>query len=161
MSNPLLSTTGLPAFSQIEPKHVVPAVKEVLANYRATVEKLLADNTVFSWDNLCQPLAEAGDKLSRVWSPVSHLNSVKNSAELREAYEQSLPLLSEFSTWMGQHEGLYQAYKSIKESADFALLTQPQKKPLRMHYVTLNYPVSVYQKRNNSVLVKSVHAYQN
>ncbi|MDK7225818.1 oligopeptidase A, partial [Proteus mirabilis] len=78
--------------------------------------------------NLCQPLAEAGDKLSRVWSPVSHLNSVKNSAELREAYEQSLPLLSEFSTWMGQHEGLYQAYKSIKESADFALLTQPQKK---------------------------------
>ena len=56
MSNPLLSTTGLPAFSQIEPKHVVPAVKEVLANYRATVEKLLADNTAFSWDNLCQPL---------------------------------------------------------------------------------------------------------
>ena len=128
MSNPLLSTTGLPAFSQIEPKHVVPAIKEVLANYRATVEKLLADNTAFSWDNLCQPLAEAGDKLSRVWSPVSHLNSVKNSAELREAYEQSLPLLSEFSTWMGQHEGLYQAYKSIKGSADFALLTQPQKK---------------------------------
>ncbi|HEK2788879.1 TPA: oligopeptidase A [Proteus mirabilis] len=128
MSNPLLSTTGLPAFSQIEPKHVVPAVKEVLANYRATVEKLLAENKSFSWDNLCQPLAEAGDKLSRVWSPVSHLNSVKNSAELREAYEQSLPLLSEFSTWMGQHEGLYQAYKSIKESADFASLTQPQKK---------------------------------
>lgn len=128
MSNPLLSTTGLPAFSLIKPEHVVPALKEVLATYRETVEKLLADNTQFNWDNLCQPLAEAGDKLSRVWSPVSHLNSVKNSAELREAYEQSLPLLSEFSTWMGQHEGLYQAYKSIKESADFNTLTQPQKK---------------------------------
>ncbi|MGN3438786.1 oligopeptidase A [Proteus penneri] len=130
MSNPLLSTTGLPAFSQIKPEHVVPALKEVLTNYRETVERLLAENTQFNWNNLCQPLAEAGDKLSRVWSPVSHLNSVKNCAELREVYEQSLPLLSEFSTWMGQHEGLYQAYKSIKESADFNALTQPQKKAI-------------------------------
>ena len=130
MSNPLVSTTGLPAFSQIKPEHVVPALKEVLATYRATVENLLAKNTQFTWDNLCQPLAEAGDQLSHTWSPVSHLNSVKNSAELREAYEQSLPLLSEFSTWMGQHEGLYQAYKSIKESADFNHLTQPQKKAI-------------------------------
>ncbi|EEG86305.1 oligopeptidase A [Proteus penneri ATCC 35198] len=77
MSNPLLSTTGLPAFSQIKPEHVVPALKEVLTNYRETVERLLAENTQFNWNNLCQPLAEAGDKLSRVWSPVSHLNSVK------------------------------------------------------------------------------------
>ena len=70
----------------------------------------------------------SGDKLSRVWSPVSHLNSVKNSPELREAYEQCLPLLSEFSTWMGQHEGLYNAYKSLKNSPAFASLSQAQRK---------------------------------
>ncbi|EQC01453.1 oligopeptidase A [Photorhabdus temperata] len=128
MTNPLLVPSGLPKFSSIKPEHVVPAVKEVIANYRQTVEKILAENTVFTWDNLCQPLAEANDKQSRAWSPVNHLNSVKNSPELRAVYEESLPLLSEFSTWLGQHKGLYQAYKSLRESAEFEKLSQPQRK---------------------------------
>ncbi|ERT13855.1 oligopeptidase A [Photorhabdus temperata] len=128
MTNPLLVPSGLPKFSSIKPEHVVPAVKEVIANYHQTVEKILAENTVFTWDNLCQPLAEANDKQSRAWSPVNHLNSVKNSPELRAVYEESLPLLSEFSTWLGQHKGLYQAYKSLRESAEFEKLSQPQRK---------------------------------
>ncbi|MBD2814779.1 oligopeptidase A [Xenorhabdus sp. Flor] len=130
MTNPLLTSSVLPKFAEIEPKHVVPAVKETLANYRQIIEKILTENSIFTWDNLCQPLSEASDKLSRMWSPVGHLNSVKNSPELREAYEQSLPLLSEFSTWLGQHKGLYQAYKSLKESHSFESLSQPQRKSI-------------------------------
>ncbi|MDX7992329.1 oligopeptidase A [Xenorhabdus littoralis] len=128
MTNPLLTSSALPKFSAIEPKHVVPAVKETLANYRQVIEKILSENTTFTWDNLCQPISEEKDKLSRVWSPVSHLNAVKNSPELREVYEQSLPLLSEFDTWLGQHKGLYQAYKSLKASEAFKTLSQPQRK---------------------------------
>ncbi|MEX0444721.1 oligopeptidase A [Xenorhabdus sp. SGI246] len=130
MTNPLLISSVLPKFAEIEPKHVVPAVKETLTNYRQVVEKILTENSIFTWDNLCQPLSEASDKLSRMWSPVGHLNAVKNSPELREAYEQSLPLLSEFSTWLGQHKGLYQAYKSLKESHSFESLSQPQRKSI-------------------------------
>ncbi|PHM30688.1 oligopeptidase A [Xenorhabdus innexi] len=130
MTNPLLTYSVLPKFAEIEPAHVVPAVKETLANYRQIIEKILTENSTFTWDNLCQPLSEEQDKLSRMWSPVGHLNSVKNSPELREAYEQSLPLLSEFSTWLGQHEGLYQAYKSLKESEIFNSLPQPQRKSI-------------------------------
>ncbi|MEI9535478.1 oligopeptidase A [Moellerella wisconsensis] len=130
MTNPLLSNAILPLFSAIEPQHVVPAVEQVLADYRQTVENILSKNDQYTWDNLCQPLEEASDKLSRVWSPVGHLHSVKNSAELRAEYEKSLPLLSEFSTWLGQNEDLYQAYKSLKESDSFAHLTQPQKKSI-------------------------------
>ncbi|HDU8648507.1 oligopeptidase A [Morganella morganii] len=130
MMNPLLTPTQnqLPAFSAINPECIVPAVKETLDNYRQTVEQVVSHAPDFTWENVCVPLAEAGDKLSRVWSPVSHLNSVKNSPELREAYEQCLPLLSEFSTWMGQHEGLYNAYKSLKNSPAFASLSQAQRK---------------------------------
>lgn len=130
MMNPLLIPTQnqLPAFSAINPECIVPAVKETLDNYRQTVEQVVSHAPDFTWENVCVPLAEARDKLSRVWSPVSHLNSVKNSPELREAYEQCLPLLSEFSTWMGQHEGLYNAYKSLKNSPAFASLSQAQRK---------------------------------
>ncbi|NHX33059.1 oligopeptidase A, partial [Escherichia coli] len=117
-------------FSTIEPADVFPAVQHVLNEYRQTVENLLSATDQYTWDNLCQPLEEASDKLSRVWSPVSHLHSVKNSPELREEYEKCLPLLSEFSTWMGQHEPLYQAYKSLKESAEFNSLNQAQRKSI-------------------------------
>ncbi|MBZ6395777.1 MULTISPECIES: oligopeptidase A [Pantoea] len=128
MTNPLLTSFSLPPFSAIQPEHVVPAVTEVLNDCRAMVEKVVAQGAPYSWDNLVQPLAESDDRLSRIFSPVSHLNSVKNSPELREAYEQTLPLLSEYSTWVGQHEGLYQAYRNLKEGDQYAALDLAQKK---------------------------------
>ncbi|GAM77382.1 oligopeptidase A [Vibrio ishigakensis] len=76
------------------------------------------------------PIDETDSVLSRLWSPVSHLNSVANSEELREAYESCLPLLSEFSTWVGQHKGLYEAYKTIKNSGEFERLSQAKQKSI-------------------------------
>ena len=128
MTNPLLTPFTLPPFSAIKPEHVVPAVTEALNDCRATVEKVVAQGAPYSWDSLCQPLAEVDDRLGRIFSPVSHLNSVKNSPELRQAYEQTLPLLSEYSTWVGQHEGLYQAYLNLKEGDSYAGLDLAQKK---------------------------------
>ena len=128
MTNPLLSSFTLPPFSAIKPEHVVPAVQAALEDCRAAVEKTVAQGAPYTWDNLCQPLAEVDDRLGRLFSPVSHLNSVKNSAELRQAYEQTLPLLSEYSTWVGQHEGLYQAYRNLKEGDSYAALSLAQKK---------------------------------
>ncbi|PIJ50460.1 oligopeptidase A [Erwinia sp. OLTSP20] len=128
MTNPLLSHFTLPPFSAIKPEHVVPAVRQALDDCRATVEKVVAQGAPWNWDNLVQPLAEADDRLSRLFSPVSHLNAVKNSPELREAYEQALPLLSEYGTWVGQHAGLYQAYRNLKENGGYASLSLGQKK---------------------------------
>ncbi|MBH2599467.1 oligopeptidase A [Serratia ureilytica] len=128
MTNPLLIPFSLPPFSAIRPEDIVPAVQSALADCRAAVERVVAQPGPFTWDNLCQPLAESDDRLSRIWSPIGHLNSVKNSPELRAAYEQALPLLSEYGTWVGQHEGLYQAYRSLKEGAAFETLSVPQRK---------------------------------
>lgn len=130
MSNPLLENHQLPAFSKIKPEHIKPAIEQLIQQCRETTEKLLANNPHFSWQNFCQPLAEVNDKLSRAWSPVSHLNSVKNTPELREAHQACLPLLSEYGTWVGQHQGLYQAYQQIKNSAEFAKLNTAQQKAI-------------------------------
>ncbi|WP_241646478.1 oligopeptidase A [Rosenbergiella metrosideri] len=128
MTNPLLTPFSLPPFSAIKPEHVVPAVTAALDECRATVERVVAQPGPYTWQNLCQPLAEADDHLGRIFSPVSHLNSVKNSPELREAYEGVLPLLSEYGTWVGQHAGLYQAYRSLKESPEFGALSLAEQK---------------------------------
>ena len=130
MSNPLLTFTDLPPFSQIKPEHIKPAVEHVISECRAKIEQVLAGNSAPTWDNVIAPIEEADDRLGRVWSPVSHMNSVMNSEALREAYESCLPLLSEYGTWVGQHKGLFEAYKTIKASDAFAKLSQAEQKTI-------------------------------
>jgi oligopeptidase A len=130
MSNPLLTMTDLPPFAEIKPEHILPAIEKAIDACRETVERILAENTAPTWESVCDPLADVDDRLSQIWSPVSHLNGVKNSSELREAYEACLPLLSDFGTWVGQHKGLYEAYKGIKASTEFADLSQAQQKSI-------------------------------
>ncbi len=127
MTNPLLSEFSLPPFSSIRPADIVPAVTALLEKCRQSVEEIVAQSAPFRWETLCQPLAESDNHLARVWSTVTHLNAVNNSPELRAAYEQCLPLLSEYSTWVGQHAALYQAYLSLKNSGAFAALDTPQR----------------------------------
>jgi oligopeptidase A len=128
MSNPLLANTELPLFSEIKPEHVVPAIDQLLAEARATVESCLNATTDYSWKNLVEPIENAEDRLGKAWSPVSHMNSVVNSDELREAYNACLPKLSAYSTEMGQNEALFKAYKSIAESEEYASLDTAQQK---------------------------------
>jgi oligopeptidase A len=126
--NPLLTMTGLPPFSRITAEHVEPAIDTLLAENRKTVEALLAATEDYTWDNLIQPLEDMDDRLSRVWSPISHMNSVVNSEALRAAYNACLPKLSEYGTEMGQNVRLYQAYKAIRDSKQYEQLDTAQKK---------------------------------
>ena len=126
--NPLLTMTGLPPFSRITAEHVEPAIDTLLAENRKAVEALLAATEDYTWDNLIQPLEDMDDRLSRVWSPISHMNSVVNSEALRAAYNACLPKLSEYGTEMGQNVRLYQAYKAIRDSKQYEQLDTAQKK---------------------------------
>ncbi|WP_421333682.1 oligopeptidase A [Aeromonas sp. 603607] len=130
MNNPLLTMDSLPPFSQIKPEQVQPAVIQAIADCKQKISDVLAQRDPHTWDSLIAPLEEVNDRLSRIWSPVSHLNSVLNSETLREAHDACLPLLSEFQTYVGQHEGLYQAYLALSESDDFPLLSGAQRKEI-------------------------------
>ena len=128
MSNPLLEMSGLPPFSKIKVEHIEPAIDELLAENRSKLLKILSNGEPYSWDNLVTPIEEMEDHLGRIWSPVSHMNSVVNSDELRDAYNNCLPKLSEYGTEMGQNVELYKAYQAIKDSAEFKKLDEAQKK---------------------------------
>ncbi|SNC59155.1 oligopeptidase A [Sodalis endosymbiont of Henestaris halophilus] len=128
MTNPLLTSFLLPPFTAICPEHIVPAIKAAINHCRHTVEEVVTQSQPITWENFCQRLADADDHLSRIWSTVSHLNAVKNSQTLRESYEQSLPLLSEYYTYVGQHYGLYQTYHNLRNSQHYVKLSVAQKK---------------------------------
>ncbi len=128
--NVLLSFTGLPPFSRITPEQVKPAVEQAINQARAAVEQAVAAQEV-SWNSLIEQVEQGSERLSKLWSPVSHMNSVVNSTELRAAYESCLPLLSEFSTWLGQHEGLYQKYQQLAQSPQYSDLSSAQQKVIQ------------------------------
>ncbi|PKF71037.1 oligopeptidase A [Pseudomonas fluvialis] len=116
-TNPLLQDFDLPPYSQIKPEHVEPAIEQILADNRAAITSLLQTQQAQpSWDGLVLALDELHARLGRAWSPVSHLNAVCNSAELRAAYEACLPKLSEYWTELGQNQALCQAYKALASS---------------------------------------------
>ncbi|MFZ2405662.1 MAG: oligopeptidase A [Methylobacter sp.] len=131
MNNPLLANSTLPLFSQIKPEHVVPAIDQLLSDARSSVEQHLAATQHYTWTNLIEPLEDVDDKLNKAWSPVSHMNSVVNSDELRDAYNACLPKLSAYSTEMGQNEALFKAYRFIADSEEFATLDTAQQKIIR------------------------------
>ncbi|MDP7593497.1 MAG: oligopeptidase A [Litorilituus sp.] len=128
MSNPLLKSFDLPPFSKIKPEHIKPAVEQAINNCKKVIADVLSTNTHFTWQNLVEPINSIDDVLSKLFSPVSHMNSVVSTDELREAYESCLPLLSEYGTFVGQHQGLYKAYQHLKESDEFNVLSTAQQK---------------------------------
>ncbi|MBS3957862.1 MAG: M3 family metallopeptidase [Xanthomonadaceae bacterium] len=126
-TNPLLSPALLPDFPAIEPAHVVPAIEAVIADYREAVERLVADPSARDFDSLVAPLAQLDERLSRTWSPVAHLHGVKDSPALREAYAEADERITAFTTELGQHRGLFEAMKAVREGAGFAALDRAQR----------------------------------
>ncbi len=126
-NNPLLQPYDLPPFSAIRPEHVQPAIEQILADNRAGIQNILADQGQNpTWAGLVLAMDELNDRLGAAWSPVSHLNAVCNSAELREAYEACLPALSAYSTEMGQNRALFQAFEALAHSPQVADFDQAQ-----------------------------------
>nr|CAI78754.1 putative oligopeptidase A [uncultured Gammaproteobacteria bacterium] len=130
MRNPLLESHRLPPFSSIQPAHVEPAIRQLIERNKQRIDELLASTDVYSWDNLPRPIEDIEDELAQAWSPVSHLNSVCDSDALREAYNACLPLLSDYGTWVGQHEALCAAYQQIADSESFATLDTARRKTI-------------------------------
>ena len=114
-SNPLLDTSGLPRFADIRAEHVAPALGSVLQENREKLEALVSRDLAPTWDNLIRPLELMEERLDRAWSPVSHLNSVVNSPDLREAYNNCLADLSAYTTELGQNRRLYDAFVEIEK----------------------------------------------
>lgn len=125
MVNPV--STSLPTFSDIQPNAIEPALKQLISQNRATLNKLLEQPT-YTWDNFIAPLEDMDDQLSRFWSPISHMHAVSESESLRAAYNTCLPLLTEYHTELMQNDSMYKAIQSIAESSEYSSFNPAQRK---------------------------------
>ncbi|HMX11647.1 MAG TPA: M3 family metallopeptidase [Burkholderiaceae bacterium] len=129
-TNPLLAAEGLPAFDAIRPEHVTPAIDALLSAADAALETAVSEATPADFDALSRVLSVATERLGRAWGGVSHLKSVADTAELRAAYNENLPKVTEFYTRQGADERLYAKYKAIAASPAAATLNAARQKAL-------------------------------
>ena len=116
MTNPLLDTSSLPRFEAIKPADVMPALETVIADHRQRLDELLDGSTEPDFETLVAPLEDMEHELSRIWSPVSHLQMVLGSQEWRDAYNEALPILTEYGTELSQNGRLQRAYARVSEA---------------------------------------------
>ena len=129
--NPLLQQAGLPQFDKIEPDHVVPAVKHLLEEADKAFTEL-ETSVQPTWAGLIEPLERIGQRFEQSWGPVGHLLGVKNSSELRTAYESVLGEVVTFSLKMKQSKPIYEAFKALREGSDWAKLEPAQQRIIEL-----------------------------
>ncbi len=162
MNNPLLEHFDFPPFAKIEPRHVKPAIEAILQGNRQKIKELQEQQQI-SWAGFIQPLELLDEKLSRSWSPVRHLNSVKSSEELRQVYNDCLPMLSEYSTEIGQNENLYRAYQQLRGSDEYLDLSVARKKTIDdalLHFKLAGVALSVQDKQQYQAIQKRLSEIQ-
>jgi oligopeptidase A len=129
--NPLLNLDSLPLFKSIKGVHIQPAVEEILQANRKLINELVTEPKNLSdpdWESLMEPLDAAEDRLDKVWSTASHLNGVMNTPEIRAAYDQCQPLITDYHSELGQNQQLYQCVQRLHERAEELRLESSQRK---------------------------------
>ena len=126
-TNALLDFTDLPRFDLFQPPHVTPAITQLLDDARKTVAQL-EQSEVIGWDAFVVPLEAVTERLGRAWGVVGHLNAVVDTPELRAAYNENLPKVTEFWTELGQNLKLFEKYKALQASTEYATLSSARKR---------------------------------
>jgi oligopeptidase A len=125
--NPLLADGALPAFSQIQPDQIAPAIDALLADSREGIAVLTAPGARRDFDSVMLPQERLDQRIAHAWSPVSHLHSVADSEALRKVYGPAEEKLTEHSIELGQNRELYAAVQAVADAPDFATLTRAQR----------------------------------
>ena len=127
-TNALLDFSDLPRFDIFSPADVTPAITQLLDDARALVSKLEAPDASADWENFVEPLERVTERLGRAWGVVGHLNAVVDTPELRAAYNENQPRVTEFWTELGQNLKLFEKYKALKASAGHQALSPARRK---------------------------------
>lgn len=129
--NPLLDGPGsLPRFGAVRPEHVTPALDTLLAEANEALNRVTAGSTPATWQDVALPLQWGTERLHHAWGLVQHLNSVADSPELRETFNQNLPRVVEFWTRVGQDSALFDKYKALKNGPAHQTLDAARRKAL-------------------------------
>ncbi|MDP2865022.1 MAG: M3 family metallopeptidase, partial [Elusimicrobiota bacterium] len=128
--NPLLSDSALPRYDEIRPEHVGEAVEKMVEAVEAGLAAIEADTRPPTWGTVIEELNTLEDWFTKVWSPVSHLNVVRNEPALRDAYQAAQPKIVSLGLKIDQSAALYARLVAIRDGAEWQKLDAGQKRSI-------------------------------
>lgn len=117
----------LPNFKKINLKNSYILIEKNINKFKKIIKSITDNDINYNWNNLCQIIEEYNNKISLIWSPISHLNNVNNNKETRKIYSKCLHIISQFNIWIIQNKKLYISYKNLKKNVTFKNLNTAQK----------------------------------
>lgn len=143
---------NLPSFSSMEINRIENLIQKKITACYKTVDNIISNTNHSEWNDLYYPLMIAENSLKKIWSPLAHLNSVKNDAKIRSAYKKNLLSILEYKTWITHHQGLYESYLKLRHKDSYHLLNDMEKSALNK--ILLNYElsgISLSNKKKNTI----------
>lgn len=119
-------------FDKVKPDQVNPAIDKLLADAKRDLAKLKATPALRTWENTMAPLERLGRPLDESFGIVRTLDSVANSAALREAFNQALPKVSGFFSSLPLDAELAAKVREYSETAEAKQLTGPKARYLKL-----------------------------
>src|SRR3990167_2566917 len=116
--SPPIYLKDLPSFKAIHPATISSRISQLIEKNKQILKEVLAQQDTYTWDKLMQPIEVMNDELSKTWSPINHLHGVRESEELRQAYNKTLPLIIAYHTEISQNEALFKAIATLTKSTE-------------------------------------------
>ena len=128
--NPLLRDYDRIPFDEIEAGHVVPGVRQILKDAGEEIEDLVAADSTPTYPDTIGRLDSALEQAKERTVPITHLLSVAETPELRKAFNEVLPEITEFWTRVTLNEGLWNRIKALAETDEVEALSPIEKRHL-------------------------------
>ena len=138
MKNPLLVESsapfGAPQFDKIENEHYLPAFEAGIAEAKAEIDAIVANEEEPTFANTIEAMEFSGENLSKVASIFYNLNEANTSEEMQAIAEEVSPMLNDYSMYVSLNAPLFERVKAVYEKKDELGLTQEQMRLLEKNY---------------------------
>ena len=138
MKNPLLEESsapfGAPQFDKIRTEHYLPAFEAGIAEAKAEIDAIIANDEEPTFENTIEAMEYAGKTLNDVASIFFNLMEANTNDEMQVVAEQVSPLLNEYSMYVSLNETLFEKVKTVYEKRNELGLDKDQMKLLEDNY---------------------------
>ena len=138
MKNPLLTESsapfGAPQFDKIEDAHYLPAFEAAIAEAKAEIDAIVANEQEPTFENTIEAMEYSGKTLDQVAGIFYNLMEANTNDAMQATAEQISPMLTEYSMYVSLNNDLFQRVKAVYEKKDELGLEKDQLKLLEDNY---------------------------
>ena len=138
MKNPLLTEStapfGAPQFDKIQNEHYLPAFEAGIAEAKAEIDAIIANEEEPTFENTIEAMEYAGETLNNVASIFYNLMEANTNDEMQQIAEKLSPMLTEYEMYVSLSAPLFERVKAVYEKRNELGLDKDQMKILENNY---------------------------